>query len=288
MLKKNNISNTFILLILMIISITLYMCKPDNIIDSGDSGDSGDAGSDIFPEGTFIINNNDEYTNSYLVVLDLSGIYDASQMRFANTQEEIDNSNWENYSAEKNWNLDTEDGIKTVYGEFKNEYDNILSVDDSIILDTQPPSGTFYINNGSDYTSSKDVNLDMSSVVDAIEMRFGNTHSEISNATWQNYIENYTWTLLDGDGSKTVYAEFKDIAGNIYQTEDDIILSTTPPSGTFTINNDNNYTNNINVNLELDNISDAIEMRFGNTETERDNAAWQTFSNNHKSEKKYV
>ena len=32
---------------------------------------------------------------------------------------------------------------------------------------------------------------------------------------WQNYAENVTWTLSEGDGAKTVYVFFKDEYGNM-------------------------------------------------------------------------
>jgi hypothetical protein len=97
-------------------------------------------------------------------------------------------------------------------------------------------------------------------------MRFSNDGSNWS--AWELYTGSKTWTLSPGEGSKTVYVQFKDNAGNISQSYiDDIVVDATPPTGSIVINGGANYTNNILVNLTLsasDSGSGVSQMRFSN------------------------
>jgi hypothetical protein len=68
---------------------------------------------------------------------------------------------------------------------------------------------------------------------------------------WEPYATSKSWTLTSGDGTKTVYVKFKDSAGNTSVYSDNIILDTTPPTGSIVINGDNMYTNSIYVILTL-------------------------------------
>ncbi len=51
-------------------------------------------------------------------------------------------------------------------------------------------------------------------------------------STWETYAPSKSWTLTTGDGSKTVYAWFKDVAGNADTSpySSAIILDVTPPT----------------------------------------------------------
>jgi hypothetical protein len=278
-MRKILSNKKLIIVILFILSILLIMCKPEENIDSGDSGDGGDDGSDIYPEGLFYINNDDEFTNSQSVTIDLSEIINATKMRLANSFNDINTSEWEDFTTTKEWELSFGDGVKEVFAHFKNEYDNSYFYSDSIKLDTIAPFGSFIINSDSPFTADVNVSLDLSLIEETEVMRFANNENDLPNATWQDYSSQLSWTLDDGEGIKTVYGEFKDIAGNTYQTNDEITLDTTVPSGTFEINDGDSYTNTTEVTLNLTNITNASEMRFGNTESERDSASWQSFFN---------
>jgi hypothetical protein len=62
------------------------------------------------------------------------------------------------------------------------------------------------------------------------QMRFSNDNTNWSDPI--SYAQTATWTLASGDGEKTVWAKFKDAAGNWSTTEikDTIILDTTKPT----------------------------------------------------------
>lgn len=97
-------------------------------------------------------------------------------------------------------------------------------------IDSTGPEGYIKINNDEAGTKSSSVTLalsasDYQSGVD--KMRFSNNSSSYS--AWQAYTTSKNWNLNSGDGTKTVYVQFKDKAGNISRYSDQIILDTTPP-----------------------------------------------------------
>jgi chitodextrinase len=85
----------------------------------------------------------------------------------------------------------------------------------TVIVDNQPPVGTIVINGGATATNSTGVTLTLSAS-DALgsvtQMRFSNSNSSYSTA--QAYAPSKAWTLTTGAGTKTVYVQFKDAAGN--------------------------------------------------------------------------
>ena len=164
---------------------------------------------------SFSINNGNKYVNASevsQVKLTLVGLSGVSQMCI-NT----DSTGCSNYvdfatSYTLDWSGLTE-GKKTVYVYYKDSSGNIVaSMNRSIILDkTTPTNNSVSIGNGKGLTRTLTI-----SSTGASQMCFSNTSSSASNCTnWVDYATSYTWRLSDGTGSKTVYAFFKDGAGNI-------------------------------------------------------------------------
>jgi PKD repeat protein len=87
-------------------------------------------------------------------------------------------------------------------------------------------AGSIVINNGAAYTNSTTLALTLSSS-NAVQMRFSSDNSSWSD--WQNYATSQNWTLTDGDGNYTVYAQFQDNANSISSANASIVLDTTPP-----------------------------------------------------------
>ncbi len=101
-----------------------------------------------------------------------------------------------------------------------------------VTVDTAPPSGTVSINSGDAYTTSTSVSLsltysDTTSGVD--EVRYSND-GVWDTEIWEAPAATKSWTLTAGDGTKTVYYQIKDVAGNTTATSDTIVLDTAPPS----------------------------------------------------------
>ena len=169
------------------------------------------------PEGSLIINGGVAYTNSQagyltLTASDASGI---AEMRFSSNG--TDWTTAEAYSTSKSYNLPVGDGTKKVYVQYKDNTGNWSSTEMSstIILDTTAPAGTIAINNSAAYTKSTTVTLSMNATDDLsgiLKMDFSNNGS-----TWngeEDYAVNKVWSLDSADGNKTVYAKYKDNAGN--------------------------------------------------------------------------
>jgi hypothetical protein len=151
-------------------------------------------------------------------------------MRFSN-----DGSSWDawvTYAVTQAWTLTAGDGAKTVYGEFRDCADNTLADDDDIILDTAFPAGGFVINNDDTYTGSVNVILN-NSVTGATEMNFSNDGTNWDG--WVTYAATHAWTLTAGDGTKTVYGEFRDAVGPALTDNDDITLDTAAPGAVTAI-----------------------------------------------------
>jgi len=82
------------------------------------------------------------------------------------------------------------------------------------VPDTTPPTGSIQINAGEALTSTRSVTLTLSAsdASGVASMKFSNDGSTWSTET--AYATSQAWVLTSGDGMKTVYAMFKDTAGN--------------------------------------------------------------------------
>jgi Tol biopolymer transport system component len=99
-------------------------------------------------------------------------------------------------------------------------------------VDTVPPTGAVSINNDASATNNPAVNLiltatDPPSGSDGLQMRFSNDNQTWSD--WETFAASKPWNLSGGDGNKTVYVEYKDVAGNKVQANDSIKLDTGDP-----------------------------------------------------------
>ncbi|MCK9418061.1 MAG: hypothetical protein M0R70_01630 [Nitrospirae bacterium] len=100
-----------------------------------------------------------------------------------------------------------------------------------------PPTGSIVINNGAVFTNTTAVTLTLSATDSdgsVTEMQFSNDGSTWS--TPEPYATSKNWTLTTGDGTKTVFANFKDNADNwmILPCSSTITLDTTSPVVTIT------------------------------------------------------
>ncbi len=171
------------------------------------------------------------------------------------------------YSKDK---INNPEAVKTPSGQIKIEKD--------------PPLGTIKINNDANSTNSTSVTLNLSAT-DAnsgmgigAQMQFSN-----DNSTWsapEAYAITKSWTLTSGDGTKTVYAKFKDVAGNWSgAVSDTITLSASGPTGTIKINNDAQYTNSTAVTLALSAQTSQSGVTISQMQFSNDNTNWSTAEN---------
>jgi hypothetical protein len=186
------------------------------------------------PSGTVVINGGVANTNGTGVALTLSASDSGSgvaQMSFSNDGSAW--SGWQAYATSASWTLTTGDGSKTVYARFKDTVGNVsTNATDTITLDTAAPTGSVVIAGGATYATSTSVNLTLGAsdaTSGVAQMSFSNNGANWS--AWESYATSKAWTLSSGDGSKTVYARYKDNAGNISApAADTITLDTAPPT----------------------------------------------------------
>ena len=172
----------------------------------------------VIGNNTFKINNGKKYVNKEevsRVQLSLTGLSDVTKMCV-----NVDSAGCSNYVTFANsYTLDwsgESDGEKVVYVYYKNSAGEIVaSMNRKVIIDTKAPSrNSFSIGDGEELTRVLTI-----SSTGADYMCFSNTSSNVSNCTdWVDYATSYSWTLSDGNGTKTVYGFFKDEAGNVSST----------------------------------------------------------------------
>lgn len=135
-------------------------------------------------------------------------------------------------------------------------------------LDKTTPTGSISINSGSLYTNDRNVVLSLSAVDNdggcgVWQMRFSQGSAWTS---WETYSTSKSITLSATEGTKNAYVQFKDYASNmssIYRSS--IILDTTLPSGSISINSGADLTNSSIITLTLyatDSKSGVSEMQL--------------------------
>ncbi|MFH1440743.1 MAG: Ig-like domain-containing protein, partial [Candidatus Omnitrophota bacterium] len=188
------------------------------------------------PEGEIYINGGAEYTNKEDVILTLSAVdmggSGVELMQLSNHGSSF--SEYEPYATSKQWKLSEGEGKKQVYVRFKDKAGNESKVyKTEIILDKIEPSGRVEINKGANYTNNPQVKLQL----EASDKLSGISKVKIKNESepaWKefSYEKEYIWQLTPSDGTKYVYVELEDGAGNKSQEQisASIVLDTTAPA----------------------------------------------------------
>jgi hypothetical protein len=194
-------------------------------------------------------------------------------MRFSEKSDFSDSPAWQTPAATFAFTLSTGDGLKTIYAQFKDAVGNTTSTEikAATTLDQTTPTGTLYINGGAAVTTSPAVSLTLAAsdnLSGPAKMRFS-TDPTFAGVAWVTpYAPVSSFTLPAGDGSKTVYAQVQDAAGNTSTAaiQATITLDTTSPaSGSIVIDPARKpFSGTATVNLTLA-ATDATEMRLSNS-----------------------
>ncbi len=192
----------------------------------------------IPPTGSVTVNWSAPYATSTAVTLQSSatdtGGSGLSQMRFSNDNSTW--SSWETYATTKSWTLTSGNGAKAVYAQYRDGTGNSSATYvDTITLDAAAPTGSVVIAGGAANTSMTQVSLTLAAVDTGgsglSQMRFSNDNTTWS--TWETYSSTRGWALTLGDGVKTVYAQYRDAAGNVSSTYSDTITFTAGTTATL-------------------------------------------------------
>ncbi len=139
---------------------------------------------------------------------------------------------WQIPVGSVDWTLSAGDGEKTLWMAFKDSGTFVTSPTSHKITrdSTVPVITNFLVNSGGSYTTSGAASLTWTAAeANPYQMQFSNDGSSWS--AWEPYAASKTWSLLAGDGDKTVYAQFTDKAGNPSDVvSDGIKVDATAPS----------------------------------------------------------
>jgi hypothetical protein len=208
------------------------------------------------------INEGASYTNKTEVTVEIRSLQLAENLIEAyklSSSPNLDMVEWDTYRTgiKRTVKLTSGDGPKSVYVQLRDKAGNISPVGDaSIILDQTPPAnGYLRINDGAKFSNDPQRRVRLHLIIDdAAQMQLSN-NSSFPNAKWEPYTETTRWILDPGaDGTRTVFARFRDAAGNISETySTSIVQDVTPPDrASVTINNGERFTNQKEVVLSIE------------------------------------
>ncbi|PIZ10944.1 hypothetical protein COY54_00935 [Candidatus Falkowbacteria bacterium CG_4_10_14_0_8_um_filter_41_36] len=143
-------------------------------------------------------------------------------------------ASWEPYASTKSLTVSDGEGSKTVYAKYRdyaNYEGSVLSA--TTVLDTSAPTGSISINGGATATNNRATTLTLAAtdtISSVTHMKLSESAS-FTGASWESYATSKSFTVSTGDGTKTVYAKFKDAAGNESTAyTDTITLDTMKPT----------------------------------------------------------
>ncbi|MEM7552058.1 MAG: hypothetical protein AAF363_20410 [Bacteroidota bacterium] len=146
----------------------------------------------------------------------------AKEMKVGSS-EDLSALEWIPVQATYEYTLEGEDGMKTVYAQFRDAFGNESGVvKDDIILDRTPPEPRlFVIDEGAEWTNNQDKKVALKMRADdAYQMRV-DFNPDFKNSEWQKYSTSLSDYVLNGeDGTKKLYIIFRDDAGNISRALD--------------------------------------------------------------------
>ena len=172
---------------------------------------------------------------------------------------------WEAFATTKSFTLSSGSGEKTVYAVFKNDFqfESALVSDD--ILPQPITNANITINNDAQYTASRNVTLTIAAS-GATHMKVSE-NSNLTGVSWESFVTTKSFTLSTSDGSKTVYAKFKndfDMESNAIN--DQITLDTTPPTAAFSVSPNSGIAAetgfNFNAAATTDNLASASDLQI--------------------------
>lgn len=200
----------------------------------------------------------------------------ASEMQISESPK-FEQAAWQPYQTEKKITLSEDDGEKTIFARFRNDYGvQSPTVQTRVILDRSVPDGKLLLNGGNFVSMQSLINVKLeASGADFMKIGFS---PDLSDVFWQNYKENHTLDLGVEKGSRTIYAQLKDAAGNESPIfSDSVNYAILPVRNGIRIDGGAKYTNHPEgrVNLQLDS-RHAVAMRIGNS-PDFQGVSWEDF-----------
>lgn len=131
------------------------------------------------------------------------------------------------------WNTaNVADGVHTLGARARDAAGNSATAPITVTVDNTAPTGSVSVNGGAAATNNRNVTLTLAAsdaLTGVTQMRFSNTGTSFSAG--EAFSTTKAWTLTTGAGTKTVYVQFGDGAGNWSASfTDTIVLDTTAPT----------------------------------------------------------
>lgn len=200
-------------------------------------------------------------------------------------------SDWEPYATSKTFTAPAEDGKHTLVALFRDYAGNQKFETDYIKLDQTPPAGSISINGGAEYSTSTTVSVTLSASDPDLpdgyagsgiyQMRFSN--DAVSWGIWRDYAASFPTYILSGTGERTIWVEYKDVAGNVSRFHDSIYVDVGAPTGSITINGGSSVTNSTSAAVSLtasDSVSDSGELEMSFRYCEGSSwTSWESYAN---------
>jgi hypothetical protein len=194
-----------------------------------------------------------------------------------------DKQTWTTATGTTAWSIDLTlpENTLTIWVRATDVKGDISLASMQIDVDTTPPTGSVRINNGAAFTIARDITLALSATDHyGVQSMMVSEMEDFSDVTWQDYADNATFTLTQGDGQKTVYVKFQDKNGlesKAYNAT--IVLDTLPPIGGIVVDGGAQYTRNATVIAALE-ASDPIGLdgMMVSTDQSFSGAQWVAFA----------
>ena len=227
----------------------------------------------------------------YLANLTTTTIYDTPALNditfvyprpVARVEVSIDGVNWTNATGTTSWfaGLVLPENRTYIWVRATDATGDRSTASVWVDVDTTPPAGGVVIDGGRGIAPAQDVTLSF----DATD-RYGvsqvmvDDSADFPDGYWRPYVGSMPWHLPWGDGSKTVYAKFKDANGwESAIASDSIVLDTFPPVGSISIDGGAEFTNTTSVALSIDatDLTGVSDMRVGEA-SDLAGAVWRPF-----------
>ena len=238
----------------------------------------------------FIIDDGAEFTNDpqkkVKLTFETEGAIKLATSNTPITDPQAATTLWEDYDTNKDWVLEGEDGLKTVYAIFRDEAGNFSGrYTARIILDRiAPTNGSIIVNNNSKFVPAGARKISLVFSAEGASEMIISENADFSNAKWENFIPKKVYEVTESDGDKTIYVKYRDKAGNETPSyTGTVTLDTNPPMAKkLSINDGNPYTNSPEkaVMLHID-AEKAVSMRVsqkGSGEGQMAIGSWEAYA----------
>ena len=204
------------------------------------------------PSVVVLLDDGARYTRDITVAVAITGsdATSGAHMMRHSTSPDLSAVPWGPLEGALEWTVPTPDGEKHLYVEVSDRAGLTTVAEATIVLDTAPPSGTISIEGGAAYANSQVVTLGFD-LADAYELgwlRAANS-PDLSSVEWSEYATAISWDLGTQDGDRTVWAEVRDKAGNVWSGSDSVVLDLTDPAVTVSIEDGAEHTLSLGVSF---------------------------------------